>query len=172
MRSDRLTQPANRPSLSSWEEVQPSNVTAIVALINPPPPLSSDWSVHTRTWHLRSKQPEPSNSQVWMGSVSSPCASRQRTSPCPPSRCQRCPLPSHCWPFYPCAVLSEPDTPRLTVTREEKDIDVDARPPKLNGISHFGCTDVTLSRHEQESWANLDTEVGRRGAFAWPTGLG
>lgn len=97
--------------------------------------------------------------------------SRQRTSPCPPSRCQRCPLPSHCWPFYPCAVLSEPNTPRLTVTREEKDIDVDARPPKLNGISHFGCTDVTLSRREKESWANLDTEVGWRGAFAWPTGL-
>lgn len=34
MRSDQPVQPANRPSLAV-EEAQPSNVTAIVALINP-----------------------------------------------------------------------------------------------------------------------------------------
>lgn len=165
-----------------WEEAQPSNVTAIVALINPcdsaapHPPVRAviEVSVLGRGTSALNSTSHQALRCGWEASALPCCTtgvSRQRTSPCPPSRCQRCPLPSQCWPFYPCAVLSEPDTPCLTVTREEKDMDVDARPPKLNGISHFSCMDVTLSRHEQESWANLDAEVGWRGASAWQTGL-
>lgn len=79
MRSDQPVQPANRPSLSvlrGGPAIKHDRNRCfdwpLWFLCTPSPSLGSDWSVRVRTWHLCSKQPKPSSSQVWMGSVSSP----------------------------------------------------------------------------------------------------
>lgn len=59
-----------RPSHQTWQQ---SLLWLTLAIpLHPIPRSGSDWSVRARTWHLCSKQTEPSSSQVWMGSVSSP----------------------------------------------------------------------------------------------------
>lgn len=72
-------------------------------------------------WDLARQGPrwgwEPSVSQHIVAG-----AGKQRTSPCSSSCSKQYPLHSPALTFIPYA-LSQPDTPHLTVTREEKDID-------------------------------------------------
>lgn len=84
-----------RPSHQTWQ--QSLLWLTLVILLHPIPHSGSDWSVRARTWHLCSKQPEPSSSQVWMGSVSSPVQHNGRE----PTAYQ--PLPTISLPALPAA---------------------------------------------------------------------